>query len=288
MKKFFYTVLLFCGIVGITQAQTIGSEVPSLEQLYKSTTQELQGYKETTYSPIIGISTSLSSNGSSSVMNTYVQAVLKAGGTPVIIPVITQTKALSDIVNQLDGLIITGGADLNPLWYKEEPRKELGSLVPERDIYDLKLAKIALDKQIPTVGICRGLQLLNVAHGGSLYQDIPSQRPNHIKHNQDVEGSYGTHRAFIEKGSLLSTILEKDTVLVNSFHHQAIKDLAPIFKVVATAPDGIIEAVEAYPNYPIIAFQWHPEILTKAGDPTMLKIFKFFIGQAEKYHQKKK
>ena len=288
MKKFFYTILLFCGIVGITQAQTIGSEVPNLEQLYESTTQELKEAKKASYSPLIGISTSFSDEGSSYVLNTYVQSVLKAGGTPVMIPVITQTEALSQIIDQLDGLIITGGADINPLWYKEEPRKELGSLVPSRDIYDLKLAKIAMEKKIPTVGICRGLQLLNVAHGGTLYQDIPSQRANYIKHNQNVGGSYGSHRAFIEKGSLLASILGKDTVLVNSFHHQAIKDVAPIFKVVATAPDGIIEAIEAYPNYPIMAFQFHPEIMTKAGDPTMLKIFKHFIGQAEKFHQKKK
>ena len=286
MKKFFYSILLLCATIGVGQAQTIGSDVPKLDQLYQQTTQELQNAKHTTYSPLIGISTSLSEK-TSYVNNTYIISVIKAGGTPVMIPNTTDMEVLHKIVNQLDGIILTGGDDVNPAWYNEDPKRQLGSIAPERDIYDLNLAKLAYEKQIPTLGICRGLQILNVAFGGTLYQDIPSQRANHIKHNQDISGSYATHRAFIEKQSVLSTVLGKDTVMVNSFHHQAIKDVASIFKVVATAPDGIIEAIEAYPNHPIMGFQWHPEALTKAGDQTMLKVFKHFLDQANKFHQKK-
>lgn len=239
------------------------------------------------FSPLIGISASIS-NGASRVGATYIQSIVKAGGTPVIIPAVTDGKVLRNIVSNLDGLVLIGGADVNPLWYEEEPREKLEEVDPVRDLYELKLIKMATDQNIPVLGICRGLQLLNVAFGGTLYQDIPSQRGDHsVKHRQDLPSSYGSHRVFVDANSQLATILGKDTLAVNSLHHQAIKELAPIFKATAYAPDSIIEAIDAYPNRSIMGVQWHPEALTYGGDTTMLKIFHHLIGKAETLHQAK-
>ena len=177
-----------------------------------------------------------------------IQSIVKAGGTPIIIPAVTDGKVLRNIVSNLDGLVLIGGADVNPLWYEEEPREKLEEVYPVRDLYELKLIKMATDQNIPVLGICRGLQLLNVAFGGTLYQDIPSQRGDHsVKHRQDLPSSYGSHRVFVDANSQLASILGKDTLAVNSLHHQAIKELAPIFKATAYAPDSIIEAIDAYP-----------------------------------------
>lgn len=286
MKKVLYTAICACGILLGVHAQTPGSEVPDLKKLYELT-DSCDVNVRAPYSPLIGLSASIS-NGASRVSPTYIQSILKAGGTPVIIPAITDGKALRNIISNLDGLVLTGGADTNPLWYGEEPRQELATVDPVRDLYELKLIKLASDQNVPILGICRGLQLLNVAFGGTLYQDIPSQREEYIKHNQDnLPSTYGSHRVFIDPSSRLASILGKDTLIVNSLHHQAIKALAPIFKKVACAPDSIIEAIDAYPNRPIMGVQWHPEALTYGGDTTMVKIFRHLIGKADTFHQAK-
>ena len=234
--------------------------------------------------PLIGISAS-GAKGSSRLNATYTQAIAKAGGAPVIIPELSDPEALRSILDGLDGLVISGGADVNPLWYGESPRQALGGVEPARDLYELRLIKLATDRRMPVLGICRGLQLLNVAFGGSLYQDIPSQYPDHIGHNQDMPGAYGSHKAYIQAGTKLAEILGEDSVAVNSFHHQSIKALAPIFKVAALAPDRVVEAIDAYPERPIFGVQWHPEGLVQGGDTTMLRIFRFQVERAKEYHE---
>ncbi len=286
MRKSLYTVLFACSILHGVQAQVYGSGIPDLQKLYELT-DSCDMDMRAKYSPLIGLSVSIS-NGNARVGAAYYQAVVKGGGTPVIIPPITDGKVLRNIVANLDGLVLIGGADVNPLWYKEEPHEELGEVDPVRDLYELKLIKIATDQNIPVLGICRGLQLLNIAFGGTLYQDIPSQRPDHhVKHNQTLPSAYGSHRIIIDPHSRLADILGKDTVTVNSFHHQAIKDLAPIFKATAYATDSVIEAFEAYPNRQIMGVQWHPEALTLGGDTTMVKIFRHLVDKASVFHQAK-
>ena len=286
MKNILYTAICACSILCGAQAQTPGSEVPNLKKLYELT-DSCDVNVRARFSPLIGISASISS-GASRVGATYIQSIVKAGGTPIIIPAVTDGKVLRNIVSNLDGLVLIGGADVNPLWYEEEPREKLEEVDPVRDLYELKLIKMATDQNIPVLGICRGLQLLNVAFGGTLYQDIPSQRGDHsVKHRQDLPSSYGSHRVFVDANSQLASILGKDTLAVNSLHHQAIKELAPIFKATAYAPDSIIEAIDAYPNRSIMGVQWHPEALTYGGDTTMLKIFHHLIGKAETFHQAK-
>jgi microsomal dipeptidase-like Zn-dependent dipeptidase/gamma-glutamyl-gamma-aminobutyrate hydrolase PuuD len=214
---------------------------------------------------------------------------LKAGGAPVLIPVTDNVTVLREILSNLDGVIMTGGEDISPLWFNEEPLQALGEVDPIRDEYDLKLIKLTYDRNIPLLGICRGEQLINVAFGGTLYQDIPSQRgsKNLVKHNQKMPGEYASHTISVTPNSQLAEIIGAGTQGVNSFHHQAVKDVAPGFRVVAYSADSVPEAIEAWPNHPVLGVQWHPEILTAGGDTTMFKIFKFLVSKAETFHAAK-
>ena len=285
MRKFICSIICACVIICGAWAQKAGTEVPNLKNLY-ALTDSLDVNLRAEYSPLIGVSAS-NNKGVNTIRDTYIESIIKAGGTPVIIPTITDGKVLRNIVANLDGLIISGGADVNPAWYGEDPVAQLGTVDPNRDLYELKLIKFANDRNVPILGICRGFQLLNVAFGGSLYQDIPSQYKNAIKHVQSMDGTFGSHRVFVEKGSELSEILGIDTVMVASFHHQGIKELAPIFHATAYAPDGLIEAIDGAPNHAIMGVQWHPEMFTSTGDTTLLKIFKNLVYKATLFHQAK-
>ena len=243
-------------------------------------------------SPIIGIS-SYRSGASHVVGNTYVNSVRMAGGVPLIIPVTTDDAQIEAILNAIDGLIMTGGEDFDPLkWYGEEPLRANEQIAPERDEFDVKLIRAAVAKGIPVLGICRGQQLMSVAFGGSLYKDIPSQvKSSYVKHRQgDTPGYYGTHTITIEKGSILAEVTGSNKAVVNSFHHQAIKAMPAGFKVTARSADGIIEAVERvaplkdYADGGAVIFgtQFHPEIMTNAGNPLFLGLFQKLVSEAAK------
>ena len=243
-----------------------------------------------TKTPIIGIS-AYSEDGRCQVNMTYVNSIRMAGGVPVVIPVTGDDAQIAAIIETIDGLVMTGGEDFDPLkWFGEEPVRGLGEVVPARDDYDVKLIRAAVAKGIPVLGICRGEQLMAVAFGGSLWQDIPSQIPtSYVKHRQSpTTGAYGTHSIDIEKGSVLARILGKEKAVVNSFHHQAIKDVPQGFKVVARSADGIIEAVErsgrirGYEDAGawILGVQFHPEVITNAGNPEFLPVFRTLVEEA--------
>lgn len=282
MKKLLFILcasfLLFHG-----NAQKPATYLPDLKQLQERTDScdvDLRAHRK----PLIGLSAN-HRNGGSTISGTYIQAIAKAGGAPVIIPALTDGATLRDIVAELDGLVLTGGEDVNPLWYGEQPRQQLQTVDPVRDASELKLLKLAADRNIPILGICRGEQLMNIAFGGTLYQDIPSQRTeNHIKHVQDLPGEAVSHSVSGIEDSQLAHILGEKEWLVNSFHHQAVKDVAPGFRAVAFASDNVIEAIEAWPNRPFMGVQWHPESLTLGGDTTMLKLFRFLVGKADTFH----
>ena len=242
--------------------------------------------------PVIGIS-AYSEDGRCQVNMTYVNSVRLAGGVPLVIPVTGDDAQIAAILEAIDGLVMTGGEDFDPLkWFGEEPVRGLGEVVPSRDDFDVKLVRAAVAKGIPVLGICRGEQLLAVAFGGSLWQDIPSQIPSsYVKHRQGpTSGAYGTHSIEITKGSLLEKALGKTHAVVNSFHHQAIKDVPQGFKVVATSADGIIEAVERVGKLRgyddrgamILGVQFHPEVITNAGNPEFLPIFRKLVEEAGK------
>ena len=233
------------------------------------------------YKPIIGVSATESSPASTP--STYVNAVKRAGGVPVVIPITTDSTQIAAILSVVDAVVMTGGADIDPLKYMgEEPIRALGEITPTRDEFDMMLIKMAVKRGLPLFGICRGEQLLNVAFGGTLYQDIPSQAGAYIKHNQDAPGSYGTHSIDIEKNSLIYKLLGSEKAVVNSFHHQAVKETAKGFRVTARAEDGVIEAIEKESGTFMLGVQWHPEMMAKFDDPQMLRLIERFVDQCKK------
>ena len=232
--------------------------------------------------PRIGISANRK-EGTSCIAETYVNAVLQAGGAPVLIPVTTQSKALATLVEGLDGLIMSGGGDINPLYLQEEPIKALQDADNLRDEYDILLLRLALNRQLPILGICRGHQVVNAVLGGTLYQDIYTQAKTTQKHSQQISREYPSHTVTLQEGSLLKQLFKgKDTIAVNSFHHQAVKEVAPGLTACAVAADGINEAFED-PEKPLLCVQWHPEAMAANGDKEMEGLFRWHVEVARRF-----
>ncbi|MDR0681479.1 MAG: gamma-glutamyl-gamma-aminobutyrate hydrolase family protein [Dysgonamonadaceae bacterium] len=232
---------------------------------------------------LIGLSVN-HKDGLSCISDAYVNAVVKAGGTPVLIPLTTDFSVLDEILSQIDGLILSGGGDIYAPLYDEDLHPAVESYDLERDRSDIQLVRRAAEKQIPVLGICRGHQIINVAFGGNLIQDIPSQAPeSKINHNHPENGEIGTHSVTIKSGSALHRIIKKENISVNSFHHQSIKTVAPGFEIVAQSEDGIIEAIEPENGKSVLGVQWHPERMVTANNDTMLSIFRQIISDAELY-----
>ena len=238
--------------------------------------------------PIIGLTGNFR-DGDCTLAEGYYQSVLKAGGTPFILPPFEETDALIQALESIDGLLLTGGADINPLYLNEEPIKELHGINPRRDYQELMLTKLAADRQIPILGICRGIQTLMAALGGTLYQDIHSQMEGtRIKHDQDLDRSYASHTVTIEKDTLLHRLFQTDTLAVNSFHHQAVKGVAPGFQVCAYSSDGVIEAVESTAYKSVLGVQWHPECFILRGDECMMPLFQWLTNEAASFKEAKR
>ena len=228
--------------------------------------------------PVIGITTDFEEDGKSILKNTYVQAVIRAGGLPMIVPVGLE-QDVDQLVAMLDGLLLSGGNDINPMLFNEEPHEHLGEVSPSRDSSELELARRMLKTGKPILGICRGLQVLNVAVGGTLYQDLHKQNEGPIlQHVQKAPNTHSSHYVQVDKGSLLESIAGSDRIQVNSYHHQSLKDVPPIFKITGVASDGIVEAIESTDEQFVLGLQWHPEALSAAKDAVSLRIFERFIG----------
>lgn len=210
------------------------------------------------------------------VNNDYVQAIIKAGGIPIVIPVQSCKEDIRDIVSKVDKVILTGGYDIDPMLYGENPISQLGMTMRNVDEFYFEVIRASEQLHKPLLGICKGIQALNVAYGGTLYQDLETQRFGSIKHRQDTFKYLGTHYVHIEKDNLLYDCFG-DSLLVNSYHHQAVKDLANGFTILATSDDGVIEAIERKIGTYMLGIQWHPEMMIAGHNEDMLSLLKAFI-----------
>lgn len=211
----------------------------------------------------------------------YLTAVLQAGGIPVMIPLGLDAADLGELLARVDGVLLPGGGDVDPAFYQQPMSDLIKRADPDRDRVEILAAQTAVSQQKPLLAICRGHQVFNVALGGSLWADLPSQMPGAANH--DFDGShprnYTPHPVTIQPDSRLAGYVGAGKTAVNSLHHQAIRDLAPGLTIAATAPDGVIEAVEL-PDHPFaIGVQWHPEWLV-ADDPAMRRLFEGFVAAA--------
>ena len=228
--------------------------------------------------PVIGITANYE-NIDATLRDRYYKQVIAAGGVPVIIPPVPDSDIIINTLAHLDGIILSGGGDYNPLWCGEDPVPGLHHINAERDAAELLTVRLAYNRQIPMLGICRGIQTLAMALGGHVCQDLGSTA---IKHSQDADRSEATHRVYIEEDSALYNIYNKVRAInVNSFHHQAIDKTGDRFRVTARSNDGVIECVESTEYKSIIGVQWHPEWLGEDGLP----LFQWIVDRATEYHQ---
>lgn len=270
-------------------------------------------YPESGHRPVIGITANYV-DGDATLRDRYYSQVVRAGGIPVIIPPVDDKDVIVNTLDHIDALLLTGGGDHNPLWFGQEPSPLLHSINATRDLPELLITRLAFNRQIPMLGICRGLQTLALALGGGVSQDIseleheavPSEATEGtvgeagaawaqrgvvrtIKHSQDADRSLATHSVSLSPQSMLASIYatdgkEPNTLCVNSFHHQAVSHGGPRFKATAWAPDGVIEALESTEMKPILGVQWHPEWLGDDG----LSLFRWLVEQANLFWKAKK
>lgn len=219
------------------------------------------------------------------LMPSYVDAVAAAGGLPVMIPLGLDDESLLNLLDQLDGLVLTGGGDIAGAHYRSTHAEYIFDVDEDRDRVELVLARGAMERSKPLLAICRGHQLLNVALGGTLYEDVFKWMPGAIKHDYfgDYPRNHRSHAVTIEPGSKLAMVLGRVEAQVNSLHHQGIRDLAPGLVAAAHAPDGLIESVEASGHPFALGVQWHPENLI-ADEPHMLSLFRSLVDATEKAH----
>lgn len=231
--------------------------------------------------PIIGISAG--GVGQSRVSQDYIDAVCAAGGIPVIIPILTDSLALAAILDKVDGVVMTGGEDVAPGFYGELPLPEMGDVNAPRDTFDLMLTRMSAREGKPILGICRGVQVINVAFGGTLWQDIPSQIPQSPVQHRSKNDENPFHNVYIKEGSRLAALTQTGSTRINTFHHQAVKDVAEGFMVTAMAPDSVVEAIECFEmGYRIIGVQFHPEKMYATGDLRFQPLFEWLVKESRK------
>ena len=253
-------------------------------------------YPEATRQPVIGLTGNFA-DGDARLCEQYYMSVVRAGGTPVIIPPVADKDVIINTLDKIDGLVLTGGGDINPLWAGEEPSPRLHGINHMRDKAELLTVRLAYNRQIPMLGICRGIQTLVTALDGEVDQDIAESfaaahgagraaaAAGHslIKHSQDADRSEPTHTVRISRESVLYSLYKTETLAVNSIHHQAVRASGRRFSVSAKAPDGVIEAIESSEFKPFIGVQWHPEWLGESGQV----LFRWLVDRAHDFYTAK-
>ena len=211
------------------------------------------------------------------VADDYIKAVRRAGGIPVVLPVLEDESSVAELIGRLDGLIVSGGNDVNPLEYGEVAKKECGKIQPFRDWSDLAMLRYAYEKmQIPILGICRGIQVLNVFFGGDLYQDLNTQGDFHRHYGDIYPRNYGWHDVTLAEGSRVCEAYGKPELMVNSYHHQAVRTPGKGLKATAVSGDGVIECVECEGGRYVVGVQWHPEMMYDSSEADAF--FKHFVA----------
>lgn len=238
--------------------------------------------------PIIGITSAyeiedgLRNYHRTTVSIDYSKSIIAAGGIPIILPVTSNLETIQSQLALLDGLLLAGGADINPQYYDQDFKENMGVISPERDEGEFIVLKEFFKTQKPILGICRGHQLLNVFRGGTLFQDLKYFGKPVLKHRQDFYPELGVHKVkIIDQDNILSKLYGTD-ILTNSFHHQAIDKLGEDLTTIATTEDGIIEAIQMKSRKFLYGIQWHPEMMTARGNEEMKKIFMEFINSCSK------
>ena len=239
-------------------------------------------FPEADHRPMIGL-TGNCADIDVTIRNYYHKQIVAAGGVPVIIPPVADKDVIINTLERLDAIILTGGADYNPLWAGEEPSAKLHHINAQRDLPELLITRLAYNRNIPMLGICRGIQTLAMALDGKVIQDISETIPNTIKHSQDADTCEPTHSVSVVEGSMLHDVYGKDKLYVNSFHHQAVGDCGPKFIVTAKANDGVVEAIESSEYRKIMGVQWHPECMGDDGQP----LFKWLVDAAAEHNKAK-
>jgi len=215
----------------------------------------------------------------------YNRAVEMSGGIPFLLPFTASRALIRQYIDRLDGLVISGGAfDIHPSYYNERPIKEIGAIKEERTEFELEMTQLALKRDLPLLGICGGAQAINVALGGSLYQDIATQAPHADQHEQGAKKEIGGHKVIIAHGTRLEKILRRRSLEVNTTHHQAVKEIGTGLVVNATAEDGLIEGIESSRHSFVLGVQWHPEVLAPRH-VAQRRIFSFFIDSCRRAHR---
>ena len=242
--------------------------------------------------PIIGITGNFGAKGCELAQG-YYESVLQAGGIPMVLPPYDDAAALCQTLDKVDGILLSGGGDINPLLLGEEPVPGLHGICPQRDEMELLLVREAYNRQLPILGICRGIQVLVAALGGTLYQDLNTQYSEAplVKHDQDLDRAFASHTVRLEDGSTLSRLFpeaKKKGLPVNSFHHQAVQTPGPLLHITAKATDGVIEAVESNEFKSIIGVQWHPECFITRGERCMMPLFDWLVSEASSFAEAKR
>ncbi len=245
--------------------------------------------RKTPRKPLIGITASTLVDGiqesgrpgetENAISQAYVDAVEAAGGIPLIVPLVHNSGTAHDILRILDGLLLSGGGDIDPGLYGQEPHRFLKVVDVRKDRLETALLQQALRQDMPVLGICRGMQVLNVAAGGTLIQDIPSSAPSRIQHSQHATSPVPTHKISVGKGSLLARILGQRELRVNSYHHQAVDRVAPGFTATAKASDGIVECIESRKHKFVLGVQFHPEMIFREY-PVFQKLFEALVRES--------
>jgi putative glutamine amidotransferase len=248
----------------------------------------------TSRAPLIGITADLSgvpANGTNPAQELtlflpqrYCRTIQEVGGIPLILPPIASQSGLRRILQRLDGVLISGGNfDIHPSYYGEKPIRALGVIKKDRTAFELELVDLALSQNLPLLGICGGAQAINVALGGSLYQDIATQLPNAAEHELGAKRDEGGHPIMIHSRTRLRQIVQRQTMEVNTTHHQAVRKVGKGLVVNATAEDGLIEGLESSSHSFVLGVQWHPEILA-GKNPCQRRIFSSFISASKRSH----